>query len=371
MRTWIAAAAILCTGTAASGFEGREDALEAAKTRLIADCAAERFSGVVEAWERGKIIFEHVCGFADREREIPMSADRTFKILSISKSITGVAAMILMDEGRLDPDAPIARYVDNIPAAWSEVTVRQLLNHVSGIPDLTNGLLNAYLHQGKTDHASALAATLKAASAKQAALKSEPGSTWAYNNFGYELLAQAIASASGSSYDEFVKKRIFEPAGMATARVEMPRVDGGAIKAALPEQQLALGYNGEKGAFEPALSYNFVQQGAGAVHAGAADLFALNTALAKGSILSGSMQERSIAEAFRVNEKTDYGFGWMTRRTANGPYLSHSGGTNGYSNEFARTPDGRIALAILSNIGGDYPVHELRIALMEALLTPP
>lgn len=348
-----------------------QDRFAEIKAALTADCASGRFSGIVEAREKGRTVFQHVCGFADRERKVAMTADRSFKILSISKSITGTAVMILAEEGKIGFDAPIGQYVDNIPPAWSAVTVRQLLTHVSGIPDLTVPLLDSYLEKSARSHAEALAITLKGAPEADLAPSSKPGEKWAYNNFGYELLAEAVAKASGTLFDRFVQERIFLPAGMKTALVEMARVADGKIVPALPEPALALGYNGEPGTFEPVLSYNFVQTGAGSVHASAADLFALNDALASGKIVSRAMQDRSTAEAYRINERGDYGFGWLTRRIGDRIYLQHSGGTNGYLNEYARTPDGDAAVAVLSNIGGTYPVNEIRAKLMEKLLTPP
>lgn len=370
MTRWIALAAAFCAlGTPAIGADARAEALQAVKARLETDCAADRFSGVVEARVKGQTVFQHVCGFADREAKVPMTADRAFKILSISKPITATAVMILAEEGKIGLDAPINLYVENIPASWATVTVRQLLTHVSGIPDLTAPpLLDAYLEKSARDHAQALAIALKETPEADLAPVAKPSEKWAYNNFGYELLAQAVAQASGKPFDRFARERILEPAGMKTALVEMVRVADGKVAPALPEPGLAIGYNGEPGAIEPALSYNFVQTGAGSVHASAADLFAFSEALASGKIVSPAMQKRSIAEAHRINERVDYGFGWMTRRAGDRIYLQHSGGTNGYSNEFAWTPDGEVAVAVHSNIGGQYPVHEIRVALMEALL---
>jgi D-alanyl-D-alanine carboxypeptidase len=369
MVKWSAALAALCAfGAEAVASEASEKAFADVKARLEADCADELLSGVVEAQVKGQRVFQHVCGFVDRDRKVAMTSDRTFKLLSISKPVTGTAVMILAEEGKIDFDAPIGRYVEGIPAAWDAVTVRHLLNHVSAIPDLTDALLDAYLEKSARSHAEALSLTLKDTAETDLALAGKPGGTWAYNNFGYELLAQAVAGASDKPFDQFVQERIFEPAGMKTALVEQARVADGKVAPALAEPGLALGYNGAKGAFEPALSYNFVQVGAGAVHASAEDLFALNAVLASGKILSRAMQDRSTAEAYRVNERGAYGFGWLTRRVGDRAYLQHSGGTNGYLNEYARTPDGDVAVVILSNIGGDYPVHEIRMKLVEALL---
>jgi len=249
------------------------------------------------------------------------------------------------------------------------VTVRHLLNHLSGIPDLTNDLLDPYLKIGLTSHDAAMKHVLTSKAA-QVPPKTYPGLNWAYNNFGYELLATLIERVSGESSARFIERNIFKPARMTSASVELPLVQKGGVKRARPSPGLAQGYNGEPGKLKPANSYSFVQQGAGALHMAYGDLLAFNKALTSGKILSPRTQALSRSEAFPIRAGTGYGLGWLTRHVSGKPYLQHSGGTNGFATDFARTPDGRTAVIIMSNLGFAN-AEDYRKSLMEALLSQP
>lgn len=336
------------------------------KATLLEDCAAGRFSGIVVAVQKGETVLRHMCGYADYDAKTPITEDTRYKIFSLSKSFTGTAVTLLVERGKIDLDAPVKRYVADVPEAWSAVSVRHLLNHLSGIPDLTNDLLDAYLKQGQLDHDGAMRMALRN-SGDKAALKSEPGSTWAYNNFGYELLATLIERVSGQSSAKFIENNIFKPAKMTGASVELPLVEDGAVKRARPSPGLAQGYNGEAGKLEPAMSYSFVQQGAGALHMGYRDLLAFNDSLANGHVLPRKSQSLFQSEAFPIRAGSGYGLGWLVRNLGGKTYFQHSGGTNGFGSDFARTADGENFVIILSNLGFA-KVEDYRKNIMSALL---
>jgi CubicO group peptidase (beta-lactamase class C family) len=84
----------------------------------------------------GRVVAQRAYGRASLEFEVPVTHDPIFSINSVTKAFTGVAAMRLVETGQLALDAPIARYVDDLPAAWQPIPVRQLLTHMSGLPDL-------------------------------------------------------------------------------------------------------------------------------------------------------------------------------------------------------------------------------------------
>ena len=334
--------------------------------RLREDCAAERFSGVVVAQVSGRVVFKHVCGYADWSARTPMPENARFKIFSTTKSFTATAVLAMVDRGRLELDAPVTRYLTQAPRVWERVTLRHLLTHTSGIPDHTMLLLDAYLKHGRTTHSDAMDYVVSDLDPHEAALKTAPGATWAYNNFGYELLAQVVAEAAGRPFHEVLTEYVLRPSGMATASVELPVVSSDGLRGTA-EAALVQGHNGAPGAPKVAVSNSFIQQGAGSLHAGWRDLIAFSTSLPQGAVVSRAAQARIITDSVPTGGTARYGLGWMIRTAGGRPYLYHSGGTNGFITDFLRSPDGRITVVQMSNLG--FTRSHVGRDLMEALLT--
>jgi D-alanyl-D-alanine carboxypeptidase len=340
--------------------------LQVISDQIQADCAAGRFSGVVAIEQHGRPLFLRHCGFGDAGRTAPLDAEGRFKIFSTSKVFTAAAVLSLIADGRMQLDDRLVSHVPLAPQEWSDVTVRHLLNHRSGISDFTNELLEAYRSQGARTHSTAMHHVLRSLAEEQRALASAPGSVWEYSNFGYELLALAAEVADGRSFHEVLRRRVFAPAGMHDAIVEMPGPPAPELTSA-PDPKLVQGFNGSAAEWMPATSYSFVQLGAGAIHAGYRDLLAFDQALRRGQIVPMALQQANEADAVPTPGSALYGYGWMIRRAGGCTYWHHSGGTNGYTSEFARDPRQGYAVVILSNLGFAQP-SELRRQLMDLLL---
>lgn len=314
-----------------------------------AQCASGAFSGVVLVRVRGQTAFDRQCGLADIVNGIANTRDTRFKIYSTSKFVTALTVMRLMEQGRLTLDAPLARYVRDVPPEWRMVTLRQLLQHSSGIPDLTGRLVEMF----KVDQPQAMRAVLAALTPDDRALKSPPGAVFHYNNFGFELLAAAAAQAGGTPFAALVAKELFGPAGMTTASIEAPNLMMG-HPASVSEPGLAIGYNGAPGRLEQATNYAFVQLGAGAIRASVADFVALDAALGRGAILShASLAEmtRTLLPDERPGTGRRYGLGVIVRDQDGVVMQGHTGGTNGYISDFERFPDDGAMMIALTNRG--------------------
>ncbi len=333
--------------------------------RVAADCQNGRFSGVVAVRHRDRGSFVYACGYADAERRRQLPAGGRYKLFSTSKIFTAALVLRLAEQGRLELDQPITTYLPDAPANWSSVTIRHLLQHQSGIPDLTENLLEPYKAPGTRTHAAAMEHVLTNLSAEESKLAISPGGAWKYSNFGYELLAQAAATASGLPFNQALERHVIRPARMRSTIIELPDPDR-ALQS-LRDEALIPGFVGDAQKWEPATSYSFVQQGAGALHSTYADLLAFDSALSRGLVLSKEMHRRNSAESVPIKEGVRYGFGWMIRTVDRCTYWQHSGGTNGYTSEFARAPDGEFAVVVLSNLGFA-PVSEIRQELVTALI---
>lgn len=153
------------------------------------------------------VLFEHASGWADIRRRAAVDAATTMMAYSMSKTITAAAVLQLVETGRIRLDDSAARYRDSFPYG-SNITIRQLLSHTSGIP---NPIPLRWVHpverHGSFDEPAALGAVLR----DHPRLSFEPGTRYAYSNIGYWLLGKVVEHASGVSFCSFVAERILRP----------------------------------------------------------------------------------------------------------------------------------------------------------------
>lgn len=149
-------------------------------------------------------------GSADLENSVPATASTSYRLASITKTITATALMQLVEQGKFDLDAPIQRYVPSFPEKRWPVTARQLLGHVAGIRSYKSGEMESTRHYASLTEALAVF--------QNDPLEFEPGTRWLYSSEGYTILAAGVEGASGMNYFEYVRRHIFEPAGMESAR---------------------------------------------------------------------------------------------------------------------------------------------------------
>jgi CubicO group peptidase (beta-lactamase class C family) len=154
--------------------------------------------------QHGKIAKLGAYGMANVQDSVPMDNRTVFQTNSITKAFTGVAVMQLEEDGKLDLAAPPSRYLDGLPAAWQGVTIRQLLTHMSGIPDVWD------------NRARLIANGEDATWAKVQSLPMDfaPGEQFRYNQANYVLLGKIIDKLSGQPFTQFIKSRQFDVAGM-------------------------------------------------------------------------------------------------------------------------------------------------------------
>jgi CubicO group peptidase (beta-lactamase class C family) len=164
----------------------------------------------------GEVIYDKWAGLAQKDKRIPIDGNTTFELASASKPMTAVAVMHLVENGMLGLDDAAIKWIPDLPAQWSSITVRNLLTQTAGIPDYMNqinatrlmgldGLTNAHLLK-KWEN--------------QTSLNFPPGSQVEYSNSNYVVLAEIVAKACGLSFGQCLRQRIFQPLGMTNTRVE-------------------------------------------------------------------------------------------------------------------------------------------------------
>ena len=327
--------------------------LSAIDERLTSECASGHFSGIVVVRVRDREVYSRSCGTADAASGEPITRDRRFKIYSITKLLTATAIMRLVELGAMSLDAPVVRYIPDLPPAWHAVSVRQLLQHTSGLPDLTERLLEAY----NADHRGAMRTVLASAATTGVQPATPPGEQWKYNNFGYELLADAGATVAGKPFERVLQEQVFDRAGMRDALVDrISHTDG--KPHSMPDARLVKGYNGTPEKLIPVATYSYVQLGAGSVFATIDDLLAFDRAISEGRVLSRETWKRmteSRVQTIEGDTTRGWGLGMRLHELDGIRMQTHSGGVMGYISNFVRYPDQEAVLVVATNRGFSRP----------------
>ena len=293
--------------------------------------------------EGGEVLFAGGFGYADLENEVPATADTVYRIGSVTKQFTAAAAMLLVEEGKLDLSADLRDYLPDYDTRDFAVPVERLLNHTSGIKGYTE--MPEFWERSRLDLGHEAMLELFS----EPPFEFEPGDRYQYNNSGYYLLGVLIERLSGMSYTEFLEARLFGPLGLERTHYlrNGPLVPG-----------RAEGYEvGEDGGFvndEP-LSME-LPYAAGSLGASVLDLLAWQRALASGEVVSASGYEAMTARGSLVNgEPVHYGYGLSLGEEHGLSRVSHGGGINGFRAQLAHYPEADLGIAVLINSGSGRP----------------
>ena len=190
--------------------------MESVKSSLAALTAASKVPGIeYVVVNADRVLFDYSGGWADIRRHVPLEADTTMMAYSMSKTITAVAVLQLVQAGSASLDDSVARYVDGLPYG-PRVTVGQLLSHTGGIPNpIPLRWVHAEADRESFDEDAALAAVLR----DHPRLVSEPGTRYAYSNIGYWLLGKVVERASGASFTAYVAEHILRPLGVPASEL--------------------------------------------------------------------------------------------------------------------------------------------------------
>lgn len=289
-------------------------------------------------------------GLADAELSAPATEQTVYQLASVTKTFTATAVLLLAKEGKLGLDDPIARHLPDLPKAWEGVTVRNLLNHTSGVKSYTG--VPGF---GATPHKVYAPRELVDLVAAEP-LEFAPGSRWAYSNTGYVVLGMLIERASGRSYGTFLAERIFGPLGLSRTRAND-------LEAVIPGR--ARGYRRERGELRNATPVSPSQPfAAGMLVSTVADLARWDAALAGRRILDGPTLEAMWTPARLADgSEAGYGLGWEVSKVNGRRRASHGGAIPGFSTQISRYLDDGLTVIVLANAeGGRADALERRIA---------
>jgi len=311
----------------------------------------------------GRVQWQTTFGLADLETHRPATLDTQFELASMTKQFTAMAIMILSEQGKLKFDDTLDKYCPEFPAYARTIHIRDLLHHVSGLPDyeelMVGKIGDNFFRSSKgprAAHEFTSAEVLKTLS-RQPKLRFAPGSGFEYSNSGYQVLGQIIERVSGKRYAEFLKEQIFEPLGMHDTLVLDERKRSG--------RHLALAYRKRNGRWEDiTYSPENYEYGDGGVESTGNDLFkwdqalrtgklvrraTLDLAFTPGRINPGHTSNGKVIETHFFEHPSAYGFGWFVSLENDAAVLEHGGDWSGYRTHMIRVPSRQVTAIVLTN----------------------
>lgn len=320
------------------------------------------YSGAVLVAIDGKPVISRGYGYADVERKIRNSPATVFDIGSVTKQFTAAAILKLEMQGKLSTADKITKYFDGVPEDKSAITIHDLLRHSSGLPGGIGGDYDEITEKEFVE---------KVLAAK---LRDEPGKHFGYSNIGYSLLALIVEKVSGGSYEEYLYKKLWKPAGMEWTGYSRPKFKPEMIAAGYREQTLWGKPNEKKWAADAPFLH---LKGNGGVLSTIEDMYKWDVALNGDGVLSKDAKRKIYFPALRENEKGDshYGYGWDILRTErNTTRVWHNGTNRVFFSDFFRFIDEGVTIIVLTNSWqDDFPPTGGRISriIFEKDFVPP
>lgn len=318
--------------------------------------AAQHISGLeIGIGRRGSVLFSRGYGLRYRAQRLPVTAQTIFPIGSITKQFTAACVMQLVARGKVRLNARVSQYLPHAPHG-NEITVRELLDQTSGLPDYLEDKPLLASIMGGTVGPRSVASLVALVDDKP--LHFTPGTKYEYSNTNYALAGMLVAEAGGEPYGRYLQQKIFTPHAMAHTQYLRYSVPAGT--------DVARGYDFKKGEFV-LLSRFSMDWGnaAGAIASDVGDLIRWDHAFFGGSVIpldlvrtattppTGIVMVKSRNRANNIG--IGYAFGWVQARTEGRRMIWHNGGLPGARAMNATFPSGDLDIVVLTNASDAQP----------------
>ncbi|MBC9079329.1 beta-lactamase family protein [Stenotrophomonas maltophilia] len=267
----------------------------------------------------GQVLYQGASGERDPATHAPATVDSIFAAQSMAKLLTSTLVMQLVDQGKLDLDAPASRYVPDLPTAWQAIRVRDFLNHSSGIAEYYDRVDNRWVSKGYAGVAPDLAAALKVAAA--APMQFATGSRVQYTQANYLVLTALLEAHYRRPYPAIARERILQPLKMASTSWGV---------ASVPAQRAAVPYIGKDSQLQPANEDPWPDYGWGHadLQTSVGDMNRFLQALATGRLLrTATLEKLWQPQKLSGGGSNFFSTGWDTTRSDGYTQVGHDGGT--------------------------------------------
>jgi CubicO group peptidase (beta-lactamase class C family) len=325
-------------------------------TAVLAQDPSARIDAIFQAWDKpatpgasvaviqhGKLVYQKGYGIANLEYDVPIKPETIFHVASVSKQFTAMSIVLLENDGKLSIDDDVHKYLTELPDYGRKITLRNLMQHTSGIRDQwqTLGIAGWRLDDVITQQ------QILGVLFRQKELNFEPGTRHLYSNGGYSLLAEVVGRVSGKPLPEFCDERIYRPLGMTRTH-----------------------FHDDHRRLVPGRAYSYARDGSGFqasplnyANVGATSLFTTAPDLARwldnfrdpkvgGAKAIARLQEQAVLSD---GTKIDYALGVVVDKYRGLRTISHSGGDAGYRSHVLWFPDQELGVVVLSNFGAMNP----------------
>jgi len=317
----------------------QDAALAALRAEVEKAAAADRFSGTALVAKDGKPVFTAAYGLADREKKIPNKLDTRFRLGSMNKMFTAVSVLQLVQAGKIKLTDPLGKYLTDYPNrdVASKVTIHHLLTHSGGTGDFFGPQFDAHRLELRT-----LQDYVKLYGNR--GLEFEPGSRWAYSNYGFLLLGVLIEKVSGQSYYDYVLEHVYKPAGVtSTASLSEDQ--------AVPDRSVGYTKSGGGDAWKPntdTLPWRGTSAGGG--YSTVEDLLRFANALQNHKLLDARHTELLTTGKMDTPMGGKYAYGFIDQTSGGVRCFGHGGGAPGMNGDLRICPQSGYVIAALANL---------------------
>jgi serine beta-lactamase-like protein LACTB, mitochondrial len=285
----------------------------------------------------GKLVYSEGFGYADLEQRVPAWPTTKFRIGSISKPLTAVGLMELVEAGRVDLDAPVQKYVSSFADKGAMITVRMVAGHLAGIRHYQDDEFTIQKHYGTVLEGLKIF--------ENDPLVSPPGTKFNYSSYGFNLLSAVVESAAGESFLSYMQARVFEPLGLVHTVADQ--------NTQIVEQRSRFYEIPNDGSVEnaPYVDNSYKWAGGGFLST-AEDLVRFGSAVMQpGFLQAETLKAMFTSQKTSSGEETGYGIGWGVNKSKSGKMVfEHSGGSVGGTSQLIVYPETRVVAALVTNL---------------------
>ncbi|WP_129782333.1 serine hydrolase domain-containing protein [Peristeroidobacter soli] len=357
MKSWLGSFVSIALGSALLSHGALADRFDGVREAVRRHMQEKKVPGLaVAAWRDGKILWEEGFGWADVENRVAATEHTMFCLASVSKTLTAVGVMTLVEAGKVDLDRPANDYLGpDKMKSWigdpNAATVRRLANHTAGLTGSSQ-----FFYGEEARQLPSMSQTIS----RYGILVAPAGERYRYSNIGYGILGHLIAQVSGKSYGDYMRQDVFLPLGMTHSSLNL---------APGLEKHQAVRYDFDR---KPLPFYESAEPASASIYSSVHDLarfglFFLNNRQAdQAAILSArsiaQMTGQLVPQNAPVGSETakSYGVGWMVSQEGGYEVIWHEGSTSGVGTALYLVPGKKAGVAILSNAdGGASGLHSI------------
>lgn len=303
----------------------------------------------------GAFVYKKGYGYANLDWDIPITPNTVFYMGSVSKQFTAAAIALLAHEGKLDLDDDIRQYLPELPQRDPPVTIRQVVHHMSGVPDMYRVMRQNDLTTW--NRFSRIAALELIA---QQELDFAPGERYSYSNGGYLLLSMVVERASGKSLREYTTEKIFAPLGMHDTHFHDDPVHI-VKRRAMSYARREAGDQGVEGNYYQSYQGNFALPGAGGLYSTVEDLLQWDRNFANNRLGGADFMEILHTKGvLNSGEELDYAFAIREGEHRGLETWGHTGSFMGFKTVYIRYPEQKFSTWVLCNMGEIVPANYAR-----------